>query len=255
MADTYTPPVYAGCDRPLTKEHVCAPTAHGQNGLSDVVYPEPVTPLCEGHAVNAIIDIIRQGDGDIELITLGPLTNIAMALRKAPDIAKKIPHITMMGGAGLSRPAHTVAAEYNIWVDPEAAHVVLTSGIKNTMLPLEACYGDTEITEQDIAILKAFDSARANFCVDTNAKLISMNEKRYGRANICLPDPTAVAVCAHPELIKESQVVKVSIDLYPSLGYGQTVCDGKCPEEQRLTTFVPKIDAQGFKELLFALVK
>lgn len=256
MADTYIPPIYAGCSVPLIHEQVFAPKAHGINGLSDNEFPDPKIPVEKEHAVNAIIRIIKEGEGDISIITLGPLTNVGLAIRKAPDIIKKIPEIILMGGAGLSQSARTPAAEFNIYVDPEAANIVCESGIPLVFLPLEACYqNDAKVTEEDMKTLRSFRSASADFCVDSNQQLIKLNIDRYGVPIISLPDPTAVAYAAKPELATVKFRAKVRVDTTPSVCYGQTVLDVKAPEEEKNATFVPEIDGKAFKEYVFSLVK
>lgn len=255
MAGTYVPPIYAGCTLPLTRDQMFAPGAHGVNGLSDKVFPDPGHKPEAEHAVNAIIRIIREGDGDIGLITLGPLTNVALALRKAPDIAEKIPEIIMMAGAGLTQSARTPVAEFNILVDPEAANIVFESGIPTTLLPLEACYGDARVTAEDIATLRSFKNPTADFCVDANYQLTQLNKERYGEEIISLPDPTAVAYAAKPELAVEKFTAKIRVDTSRSLCYGQTVLDVKAPEEEKQSVFVPKIDGKAFKEYVFSLVR
>ena len=255
FADTYVPPIYAGCDRPLLRDQQFAPGAHGVNGLSDLEFPNPGHQPENEHAVNAIIRMIREGDGDIGLITLGPLTNVGMALRKAPDIAAKIPEIIMMGGAGLSQSARTPVAEFNIWVDPEAAQIVFGSGIPCTLLPLEACYGDARVTAEDMETLRKIGSPAANFCVDCNYQLTQMNLERIGEAVISLPDPTAIAYAVHPELALESFKCKVTVDTSGSISYGQTVLDIRAPKEEMIHTFVPKLDGKAFKEYVFEMMK
>lgn len=252
IAGTYCPPIFAGCDHPLVKEPKYA-TAHGLNGLSDLTFDEPSVPLEKEHAVNALIRLFENSDGDIGLITLGPLTNIALALRKAPHIAAKIPHIYIMGGTGLSRDAHTMTAEFNIFVDPEAASVVFESGIPNTVIPLQACYGEAAFDKDDLNKLAAIGKL-GKFCVDTNQKLIELNQRNYQTPIASFADPSAMAVVLKPDLVTAKRQLKVRVDIMPTLSYGQTVQDGKASPEESNTTWVDSINATAFKEYIYQLM-
>ena len=131
-------PVFAGADRPLARSLVTAEHVHGSTGLDGPVLPPPATPLQDGHAVDFLIDTIRSEEsGSVTVAPIGPLTNIAMALRKAPDIAERIGRIVMMGGGYFEGGNITPAAEFNIYVDPQAAAEMFTAGIPITMMPLD----------------------------------------------------------------------------------------------------------------------
>src|SRR6266702_1924654 len=129
-------PVAAGCDRPLTRELKTAGYIHGESGLDGPSFGEPTVPLDPRHAVDMIIELLMQSSGDITLVPTGPLTNIAMAVRKDPRIVEKVKEIILMGGA-YTRGNTTPAAEFNIYVDPEAAAIVFTAGWPLTMVGLD----------------------------------------------------------------------------------------------------------------------
>src|SRR6266581_8322935 len=129
-------PVAAGCDRPLTRELKTAGYIHGESGLDGLSFGEPTVPLDPRHAVDMIIELLMQSSGDITLVPTGPLTNIAMAVRKDPRIVEKVQEIILMGGA-YARGNTTPAAEFNIYVDPEAAAIVFTAGWPLTMVGLD----------------------------------------------------------------------------------------------------------------------
>ena len=131
-------PVYAGCERPMHRDLVTAEYIHGKTGLDGPVLSEPTMPLQPQHGVDYLVETLRRAeDGSITLCTLGPLTNIGMALVKAPDIVPKVREIVMMGGAYFEVGNTTPAAEFNIYVDPHAADLVLRSGIPVTIIPLD----------------------------------------------------------------------------------------------------------------------
>ena len=134
-------PVYEGCARPMINSLVSAEDVHGPTGLDGADLPDPATNVAEGHAVDAIIDMLRVADdGAVTMCTLGPFTNVGMAMVKAPDIVPRIRELVLMGG-GFSEGGNTTpAAEFNIYVDPHAAHVVFTSGVPLVMMPLDVTH-------------------------------------------------------------------------------------------------------------------
>lgn len=252
MAGTYHPPVYVGMTKPMIRDQLNAKRVHGEDGLGDVGYPDPTIQSEKKHAVDAIIDIVRDTP-EIEIITLGPLTNIAMAMLKAPDVMKNVAKITMMGGAQLGFAARTPTAEFNIFSDPEAADIVFQFGVPFMLVPLEVCYGDTEITKADMDTLKSFGNKIADFCVDCNASLAVFNEKTRGRHIISLPDPTAVAAAIRPELMEVSYESYTRTDTSGSATYGQTVIDLRNPNKN--SVICAKMKGPEFKQYLFDLVK
>ncbi len=165
-------PVYVGLPRPLTREPSYAYFFHGPDGMGGMNYPAPSRPPAPTHGVQAFIEAIRAAPGEIDLITLGPLSNIAAALRIAPDIAGKIPMCYVMGGAAACLGNFTPAAEYNIWVDPEAARVVFHAGIPLLMVGWEHCRGEANLDDEDIAFLRGLNTPYADFTIDCNASAI-----------------------------------------------------------------------------------
>jgi purine nucleosidase len=134
-------PVYVGCDRPLLREPRWAFAFHGPDGMGGMHYPPPRRPAEAEHAVDALVRLIRARPGEYTLVTLGPLTNIALALRRAPDLAGLVRQCYVMGGTANALGNVTPAAEYNIWVDPEAARIVFHSGLPILMVGWELCRG------------------------------------------------------------------------------------------------------------------
>lgn len=251
FADTYAPPIYAGSDRPLVKTLVVGENVHGSDGLGDMFYPEPDVQLEQEHAVDAMLEIART-QKDVGLITLGPLTNVAMAILLDPIAMRNITHIIAMGGQYRMTNGCTANAEFNIWVDGEAAKIVLESGIPITMVPLDVCYGEAEITAEDRAYLKSLKSARGDFFVDCNRHLLAYNQRSYNKDIISMPDPTAMAVAIDPSIVTSYVDVYTQIELRSPLSYGQLIYDfynrHKKAANVRLIT---KIDAQKFKTLVF----
>ena len=254
FADTYMPPIYRGCESPILNRSTGGFDLK-VNGFSGYEFDVPVAAPQQKHAVNAIIDTVRQSDGSVEIVALGPLTNIALALKKAPDIVDKIPRIVMMGGAGLGSGEKTPVAEANIWTDAEAAKIVLASGIPIVLLPLEACYGESVIDENDQQVLAAFGTPRADFMLRASEQLRALNLRLHGHPWISMPDPTAVAVLIDPNLVKDAVRCKVHVDICGRHTYGQTVLDTTVPEEEKTSLFVHTLHGAQFKQLMFDLLK
>jgi purine nucleosidase len=228
--------------------------------MGDVGFRVPTQKPEAEHAVDALIRIIGEGEGDIELVTIGPLTNIAVAMLQAPEVMKKVPHITIMGGANFFSNPHTPCAEFNIMADPDAAHIVCAFGVPFTMVTLEACQvnqaplSDAEITN--------FRSAgeRAAFCIDCNRTTFDLAEKVYGYRELELPDPVTYAVFSKPELIKTSFQAQTSVERGGTYTRGTTVFRKhryfhEAEEYSPNSTIVTEVDGQAFKDFLYRLIR
>jgi len=214
-------PVYGGMSLPMVREQVTAGDVHGESGLDGPVF-EPLTRRAErGHAVTYIIRELMASDGDITLCPVGPLTNIAMAMRLEPRIIPKIKRIVLMGGAvGLGNT--TPAAEFNIYVDPEAAHVVFTSGVPIVMMGLDVT-NQALADEQVIERMEAIGNKAGKLFGDImrfTLKSQAVNGLTAGPVH----DVTAVMYTVHPEMF-ETKKVYAEIDLTHGPCYGRTVCD------------------------------
>ena len=195
-------PVYAGCSRPMRRTLVTAEHVHGETGLDGPNLPEPtLVPLQDKHGVDYLVDTLMASDkGSITLCALGPLTNLAMALIKQPAIAERIAEIVLMGGAYFEVGNITPAAEFNIYVDPEAADVVLRSGVPITILPLDVTH-QMQSTPARLEAIRALGN-KAGAAVHA---MLSFSEtfdlKKYGWEGAPLHDPTVIAYLLQPELL------------------------------------------------------
>jgi purine nucleosidase len=243
-------PVYAGCPRPMRRPLVTAEHVHGDSGLDGPTLPEPKLSLQARHGVDFIIDTLMSHDtGTITLCTLGPLTNIAMALVKAPEIAPRIKEIVMMGGAYFEVGNITPAAEFNIYVDPEAADVVMRSGVPITMLPLDVTHMILT-TRERIARIRRIGNATG----EAVAQMLEFSERfdlaKYGSDGAPLHDPCVIAYLLAPELFKGRQI-NVTIETASELTMGMTVADyWQITDRPRNVNFIRSGDAEGFYELL-----
>jgi len=176
-------PVYLGLPRPLLREPSWAYFFHGPDGMGGMNYLEAKRPAENKHGVDALIEAVQAAPGEITLVTLGPLSNIATALRVAPDIAEKIPMCYIMGGAAACLGNVTPAAEFNIWVDPEAARMVFKSGMPILMVGWEHCRGAANLDDADMAHVRGFKTKYADFAIDCNAHAIKTNAAHHREGN------------------------------------------------------------------------
>jgi purine nucleosidase len=255
VADTYAPPVYQGAGKPLLRKPFSAEFVHGDDGLGDLNLPDPQLKVSEGHAIDRIIELVYQYPGELEIITLGPLTNLALACLKAPEIAGMVKSVYIMGGTGVGPGNVTPVAEFNIYVDAEAAQVVLNSGLPLTFVGWDVSTDETFITQADIDTLLATGSKIAEFCVRCNDTLKAYNLESWGKVGFDLPDPTTVAAALYPDIITHQIKAHCYVE-YRSLDtYGQLVLDPNQLLRQPINaTFCLKIDPKRFKEILFRLV-
>lgn len=243
-------PVYAGCARPLRRHLVTAEHVHGETELDGPDLPEPTIPLQARHGVDYIIDTLMASEpGTITLCTLGPLTNIAMALIKQPDIAQRIAEIVMMGGAYFEVGNITPAAEFNIYVDPEAADVVLRSGVPITMLPLDVTH-QIQSTPARLDAIKALGNKAGNAVHAMLTFSETFDLQKYGWAGAPLHDPTVIAWLLQPELF-EGRHCNVTIETASELTVGMTVTDyWHVTGKVRNVTYLRNGNAEGFYKLL-----
>jgi len=243
-------PVYAGCARPMLRPLATAEHIHGETDRDRLLLPEPTMALQTLHGVDFLIETLRAAQtGSITVCALGPLTNIAMALVKAPEVAARIGELVIMGGACFELGNVTPAAEFNVHVDPHAAAIVLDSGIPITMMPLDVTH-QLLTTPPRLAVLRALD----NHCGRAVAALLASFERRrrskFGTRATALHDPSVIAYLLDPKLF-DGREVNVAIETESPLTIGMTVVDwwgvsGR-PVNARVMT---KVDSEGFYSLL-----
>jgi len=243
-------PVFAGCDRPLAHRLVTAEHVHGKTGLDGPDLPDPTMPLQDMHAVDFIIDTVRQHhSGSVTLCPLGPLTNIASAINKAPDIIEKIDQIVLMGGAYFEVGNITPAAEFNIYVDPEAAETVMKSGSKITMLPLDVTH-KALVTRARNDAFRALNTPAGLAVAQMTDFFERFDKEKYGSSGAPLHDPTVIAYLIAPELFS-GRNINVEIETKSPLTRGMTVADWWGVTDRPVNAyFIGDLDADGFFNLL-----
>jgi purine nucleosidase len=192
-------PVFSGAEKPLLRPYTNATWFHGRDGLGDHNYPAPKRAAEKLHAVDAIIETVEANPG-LVIVTLGPLTNVALAVSKKPEIAAKVSRCVIMGGNPCCEGNVTPAAEYNIWVDPEAARIVMRSGLPVELIGWHLCRGKAVLGEKDIAHVEGLKTALGHFAVECNSHARVALKVQTGEDGICLPDPVAMCLALDPSV-------------------------------------------------------
>ncbi len=252
MAKSYEPPVYIGCEKPLLKELVFAHETHGNDGMGDIGLAPKRLAIAPGNGVLKMIEALEQSQqGEIEIVALGPLTNLALAIRLAPDAMRKVKRISIMGSAGLGAGNVTPLAEFNIWQDAEAAKIVLEFGAPLLLVGWDACLDDAMLEAEDIDRLRE-SGALGRFAVGCNRCLLEMNETRFGRPCLDMADPAAMAAALFPECIENCGEYYCDVETAPGISYGAVLVDrynfsGKRPN----AAVCSKLKPEAYKSYIF----
>ena len=242
--------VFAGCDRPLAHDLVTAEHVHGKSGLDGSELPDPEMPLQQQHGVDFIIETLRAAPAkSVTLCALGPLTNIATALHRAPDIAANIQEIVLMGGAYFQVGNITPAAEFNIYVDPEAAEIVFKSGISIVIMPLDVTH-KALVTAPRNEAFRALGTQAGRTVAAWTEFFERYDREKYGTPGAPLHDPTVVAYLIRPDLFS-GRHINVEIETGSTLTRGMTVADWwRVTDRPANAMFMGDLDADGFFDLL-----
>ena len=216
--------VYAGCDRPLRRKLVTAEHVHGKTGLDGPELPEPKIKLQEKHGVDFIIDTILQEPGNsVSLCPLGPLTNIASAILKQPKIVSRIKQIVLMGGAYFEVGNITPTAEFNIFVDPDAAKIVFEAGIDMVVMPLDVTHKALVTGERNEAF-RRLKSPVGIAVAEMTDFFERFDKEKYGSSGAPLHDPCVTAYLINPKIFSGKKI-NVEIETKSELTLGMTVAD------------------------------
>lgn len=218
-------PVYEGAARPLLREPFHAEWFHGPDGMGDMRYPPPQRPPAGSDAVQQLIRRFGEAPGEITLITLGPLTNIGLALSIEPRLAQWVKQCYLMGGAACCVGNVTPAAEYNIWFDPEAARIVFHSGMKMLMVGWEHCRGEASLSAEERAMVYGFGTERAAFAMDCNRTALAAGRDIQGEMGLTLPDPVTMSIALEPAVCTRRSMHYVDVSCDHELTRGMTVVD------------------------------
>ena len=261
-------PVYAGAEKPLLREYQNATWFHGRDGLGDHNYPASRESAAELHAVDAIIETIEANPG-LVIVTLAPLTNLALALAKKPAIAAKVGRCVVMGGAPCCEGNVTPAAEYNIWVDPEAARIVLLSALPVELIGWQLSRGDAVVNENDIARIEQSSNPLARFAIECNSHARRAYKVQTGEDGISLPDPVAMCIALDPAMGTVWSDHYVDVETQSELTRGMTVVDrlNVAADDRNRAVWAPALrarrktmvcwalDTRRWKEALFSALR
>ena len=245
-------PLHSGANKPLVQPPVFADYVHGKSGMDGAVLPEPSRPADSTHAVDFIIETVRTNEG-LWLVPTGPLTNIALALTRAPDLAARVAGISLMGGGRFGN--RTPAAEFNIWLDPEAAATVFMSGAPITMAGLHLTH-EFQASPERIAAVEASHPRVGSLL----AGLLRFFSKSYVDRHVGFVGPAMHDVCSvlaltHPQMFQTSQRY-VAVDVHGNHTRGMTVIDDRHLVDRPAvnTTMLERIDADaGFAAICAAV--
>lgn len=242
--------VFAGCDAPLERKLVTAEHVHGKTGLDGVPLPDPTMALQDAHAVDFIVETLRsEPAGSVTLCPLGPLTNIAKAFRRAPDIVERVHEVVLMGGAYFEVGNITPAAEFNIFVDPEAADIVFRSGAALVVMPLDVTH-KALTTAPHVAGFRAMGTRAGAAVAGWTDFYERFDKEKYGSHGAPLHDPCVIAYLLAPGMFS-GRHVNVMIETQGEFTTGMSVADwwrvsGRAPN----ALFMNGIDAERFFALL-----
>jgi len=246
-------PVYSGMSRPMIREQLIADDIHGETGLDGPKFEELKIKAEDKHAVNFIIDTLMNSDEKITLVPTGPLTNIGMAIRFEPRIIEKINRIVLMGGS-YQLGNMTPAAEFNILADPDAAHIVFSSGVKVVMMGLDLTR-QASATKEVVEKIKSLNNKASKLFVDLMEFFAASQKNVFGWGAPPVHDPTTIAYIIDPECI-EVKPMFCEIELWSERSYGRTLCDyfGILKKEPNVDVAV-KLDFDRFWNLIYENLK
>jgi purine nucleosidase len=246
-------PVFSGMSRPMIREQLIADDIHGETGLDGPKFEELKIKAEDKHAVNFIIDTLMNSDEKITLVPTGPLTNIGMAIRFEPRIIEKINRIVLMGGS-YQLGNMTPAAEFNILADPDAAHIVFSSGVKVVMMGLDLTR-QASATKEVVEKIKSLNNKASKLFVDLMEFFAASQKNVFGWSAPPVHDPTTIAYIIDPECI-EVKPMFCEIELWSEKSYGRTLCDyfGILKKEPNVDVAV-KLDFDRFWNLIYENLK
>ena len=215
--------VVPGVALPLIRPPFTAEETHGDTGLGNAHLPEPSIQAAQDHAVDLIVREIMTAETPVTLVAVAPLTNVALAIRREPRIVERVREVIVMGGA-LDVPGNTTPlAEFNVYVDPHAAHIVLHSGLPITLIPWDIT-SKVLFTQEHVDQLLTIDSPVSRFIADATSFYIDFHLNYFGYAGCSINDPCALALAFRPELA-EYETVFVDVEIDSAKSMGKTIVD------------------------------
>lgn len=244
LANASDIPVAVGCELPLVQPSLLAPETHGDTGLGYAKLPEPGTRPTVQHGSDFLIEKIMSQPGEVTLLAIGPLTNVALAIRQEPRIVNAVKELIIMGGAIRSEGNTTALAEFNTYVDPHAAHIVYHAGMPTTLVPLDVTY-KCILTPDDVKKMRKVDSPITKFVEDATRFYMEFHDEYQSIQGCVINDPLALALTVAPELCTY-QELPVDVDISGGISMGKTIGDfynyGKKPANMKVALGVKPRD-------------
>ncbi len=223
LANASQIPVAVGCELPLVQPSLLAPETHGNTGLGYAELPEPRSRPTVQHGSDFLIEKILSSPGEVTLVAIGPLTNVALAIRQEPRLISAVKEVIVMGGAIRHEGNTTALAEFNTYVDPHAAHIVYHSGMPITLVPLDVTY-QCVLTSEDVKRIRRVDSPVTKFIEDATSFYMEFHDSYQGIQGCVINDPLALALTFAPELCSY-QALYVDVDIAGGVSMGKTIGD------------------------------
>ncbi|HEX4805574.1 MAG TPA: nucleoside hydrolase [Conexibacter sp.] len=217
-------PVHAGIAAPLLLPLQTAQHVHGRDGMGDLGLPLHGREPAEGHAVDVLVETIRAHAGEITLVCLGPLMNVATALLRDPGLAACVERCVVMGGVSDGRGNITPLGEYNFWADPHAAQIVMRSGMPVELVGWDISRKYGLLDDAELAAVRATGEL-GRFAIDVNRTVATFSRESSGLDGTDFPDPIAMAIALDPTVATDVRRLRVDVDTSPGVGRGQTVVD------------------------------
>lgn len=237
-------PVARGCELPLVQPSLLAPETHGDSGLGYAKLPKPVTSCTIQHGIDFLIEKVMSQPGEVTLVAIGPLTNIALAIRQEPRFVDAVKELIIMGGAIRYEGNTTALAEFNTYVDPHAAHIVYHAGMPTTLIPLDVTY-QCILTPDDVQKMRRVDSPITTFVEDATRFYMEFHDEYQSIQGCVINDPLALALTFAPELCTY-QELPVDVDISGGISTGKTIGDfynyGKKPVNMKVALGVKPRD-------------
>lgn len=254
-------PVYKGCKQPLFRRKTIDATAvHGKDGMGDRDLIHPTTSAEEQHAVDFLIQQVKRYPNEVELLLIGPATNVALAIMKEPDVMAMVKHYYIMGTAGFGPGNASPVAEFNVYADAESYLPLLSSSVPKTIIGFDICIAHA--FEQNAIEEMAAISPLSNFLMEANQLLLAYNQKRTGESIIDLPDAVAMAVALWPEIVKGQKSVYAECCYQNESIYGQVIFHDQTdplavPQQYPAANaqVVTELDGRAFQKRTIALMK
>jgi len=253
-------PVYPGAPKPLFRELVTAVNVHGDDGMGDIGLIHPANKPADTNAVDFILDAVKRNPGEIDIVMLGPATNIALAILRERAVMSRVHHIYTMGTAGFGPGNTTPVSEFNVYVDAESYKVLLQSGIPITIIGFDMCLGESAWNKKDLESVRASGPVGA-FAVDCNTELLRYNLRRSGEHIVDLPDAVAMGVALWSDMTLESRPAYCHCCVEDGPCYGQVIVydpaqtlsiDYEIPPCN--ASVIAKVDAALYKKRLASLL-